>query len=84
MTKRREIHVIGRLRGAEPVGYSVNGNPRWRLIIESNGMFRTYLTKRDASCSYGITNPEFMGQMCDFELTETHRVRYVTPIKIGG
>ena len=73
----KPIILRGYLRGTERAGMSTMGNPTYRLIIEdTNGEFRTLLTKSNAGLSYGITNPEYRNALCDFELTKAHRVKY--------
>lgn len=80
----KPITTLGYLRGAEHIGTSVNGNPRYRLIVEDlAGYFTTYVSVSDAGFCYGITNPQYKNVVLEFTLTPAHRVKYVRIVETG-
>lgn len=57
MSTRTFVDVIASL---ERLNNSHAGNPRWSVAFKSGDVYRT---EADASCNYGIENPELRGRV---------------------
>lgn len=60
---------------------SAAGNPRWRVFLRGGEVLTT---QSDASCNYGINNPEIIGQPVTLTLTASGRISHITPVVKGG
>jgi hypothetical protein len=88
--------ITGRIKLIEREDNSVNGNPRYTLVIElatiegtpvatGEGVnWRSNLvivkTASDASISYAINNPEFRDSLVEFTLNGRGMVTYAKPV----
>lgn len=72
--------ITGRILATERLNNSVNGNPRWRVMIEGHGL---YITSSDAGVNYDISNWRFHDELVEWSLTRAGRInmgKVVTPI----
>lgn len=73
--------VTGTIHSAYSLNNSVNGNPRFKVIIETpEGQLETYLTSSDASVNYDIRNLEHSHELAVFTLTKADRITYAERI----
>jgi hypothetical protein len=52
VSKRKEVTTEVLMYGADRMGCSVNGNPRWSISTADG----TYVTQSDSACSYDVDN----------------------------
>jgi hypothetical protein len=57
---------------------SVNGNPRYRVAFTDGSVA---ITSSDASCAYGIANPEMRGDL-RVTFTRAGRIEMLEPVTI--
>lgn len=58
----------------ERIGVSTNGNPRYRVTFDGGA---TYDTQSDASCNYGINNPEWLNVSLDIALSKAGKITHI-------
>ena len=77
-----ENEVTGEIVATERLNCSVNGNPRWRIVIltQVDGITdsRILLTSSDISDAYAVGNPGFRrGDRVRFTLTRAGRITHM-------
>lgn len=68
------ITLTTRIVGLDRMPNSVNANPAWRVHTDDG----TWLTAPDASCAYGIDNPEVRDSLVHLTITD-NRITHANP-----
>lgn len=74
MSDKRVYGVIVRTQGMRN---SPSGNPRFRVYLKSGDV---YPTEPDASCAYGIENPDVIGHPVEITINSRANITYVRPL----
>jgi hypothetical protein len=75
---RKDTTVDGVIYSAERLNNSVNGNPRYRLVMDlGDDVLETYVTMSDASAGYNVQNLYARRDRVRLTLTPAGRVRYI-------
>jgi hypothetical protein len=74
--------MFGKIMIAKRLNNSVNGNPRYQLVIQDlSNELHMVLSSSDASCNYDVLNVKNSGETVEFGFTRAGRVNTITRSK---
>lgn len=75
--------IIGTIAALMRMNSSRNGNPRWSVsFVEADSTPHVFPTQPDASCAYGLDNPEFTGVPVEFTI-KGRQITHVEPVPVA-